>query len=159
MGGKQQAKPARLRLDRHGRKPIAEPSRALEREWYAKLKATGFDDIEVYDNNSNTYLRGHHLEARKRVVRGTETGTAERMRLAEEWLELEAWPTRTERWLWSAWSKGGWDYLELAARWPRAVSTAQTIRAHFTTRLARMWAFFKERLAKEERERLADDDG
>jgi hypothetical protein len=136
----------RGRKDRYGRKQIAPPYRDLEREWYARLAETGFEDIEVYDNVNNTYLRGHHLEARKRMVRGTQTGTAEEMRLAEEWLDIDAWKTRTERWLWAARVKAGWDYLELADRWPAAVSRAQAIRARFVTRTRHMLEHFTSRL-------------
>jgi hypothetical protein len=68
------------------------------------------------------------------------------MRLAEEWLDIDAWKTRTERWLWAARVKAGWDYLELADRWPAAVSRAQAIRARFVTRTRHMLEHFTSRL-------------
>lgn len=131
---------------RFGRKKIAQSLEALEAEWYRKLADTGFQDIEVYNDPSNTYLRGHHIEARKRQIRGTEGGVAEYMRLAEELLEIDPWKTRTERWTFAAWCKGGWDYRELACRWPAVTKTAATLRVHFKARMKKGLALFTSRL-------------
>lgn len=117
---------------RFGRRNIAPQYAALEAEWYDRLKATGFDDIEVYGDPHNTYLRGHHLEMREVQVHGAQFGTAEYMRLGEELLDLAVWRTRNERWMFAAWVKQGWDCKELATRWPGMRMSASGLNANFT---------------------------
>lgn len=135
---------------RFGRRPIDPKHAATEREWYKKLADSGFEDIEVYGADHNTYLRQHYLEVRNKVIRGVETGTAELMRMAEEWLDIERWKTRTERWTWAAWCKSGWTIDEIAARWPSMDVAASGLRSRFERRVVRMRGSFATRVEEEE---------
>jgi hypothetical protein len=131
---------------RYGRRKIASQYAALEAEWYDRLKATGFNDIEVYGDPHNTYLREHHVEMKKVQVRGTLGGNAEYMRLGEELLDLEVWRTRNERWMFAAWVKAGWDCKELATRWPGERASASTLNANFSKRMRAAVALFAARI-------------
>lgn len=108
------------RRDRFGR--AMEPSEAfakLQTEWYDKLEASGFEDIEPRPERLqiNSYLRDHWIETKKRVERGVETGKAELFRLAYRWMDIPVWRSRHERWGWAAWTSG-WDFREITARFP-----------------------------------------
>lgn len=135
---------------RYGRRRIVQEYADLEREWYARLADMGFEDIEVYDKNHNTFLRNHYMEVRKKVVRGVLSGSAELMRLAEEWLDVERWPTRNERWRWAAMAKGGWSIDELAARWPVMELAASGLRSRIKRRVERMREYFEQRVNTDE---------
>lgn len=131
---------------RFGRRQIATKYQALEREWYGRLKATGFTDIEVYGDPHNTYLRGHHVEMKKLQVRGALCGAAEYMRLGEELLDLAVWRTRNERWMFAAWCKEGWDCKELSARWPGRRLSASALNANFSKRMQAALSMFAARI-------------
>jgi hypothetical protein len=120
---------------RFGRRKISTLHAALEAEWYGRLKATGFNDIETYGDPHNTYLSGHHLEMRHIQMQGALTASAEYMRLGEELLDLEVWRTRNERWMFAAWVKEGWDCRELSTRWPGRQMSASGINTNFTKRM------------------------
>lgn len=131
---------------RFGRRKIATMYQALEAEWYGRLKAAGFEDIEVYGDPHNTYLRGHHVEMRNVQVRGALYGSAEYMRLGEELLDLAVWRTRNERWMFAAWVKEGWDCKELARRWPGQRRSASALNANFSKRMRAAVSMFAARI-------------
>ena len=102
---------------RFSRDLIAHEYRDLEREWYARLKASGFDDIEPHDNPMNTRLIGHWYTSMQYCKRGVETGAAELFRLLDEWLDTTRYRTRADRWFLMARGEG-YDWHELENRLP-----------------------------------------
>lgn len=103
-------------VTRFSRNQIAAEYRDLEREWYARLRASGFVDIEPYDNPMNTHLIGHWHQTMQAAKRGVYTGAAELFRLLHEWLDETRYPTRPDRWFLMARGEG-YDWNELADRW------------------------------------------
>jgi len=75
----------------------------LQKEWYGKLKADGFTDIERVDGTLTDHdpffpeMQAHRKEQRR--IRGQDD--AEFFRLMEQWINVYRWHTRRERWYWS----------------------------------------------------------
>lgn len=110
---------------RFAREKIAREHRELEREWYAKLKASGFDDIEPYDNAMNTRMIGHWHTTMQYVKRGVFSGNAEKFRLFFEWLDVTRYRHgRKERWLCAGYCEG-FDWAELVDRFGVDVTDAK----------------------------------
>jgi hypothetical protein len=122
---------------------------ALEKIWYKKLKDTGFQDIEPPTDRLavNSYLDGHYLEARKRLLRGTETGKSEVFRLAERWVQEEKFRSRADRIAFLLWSRG-WDLTEVFAR-VDGLGKKGGFLWHHSQRVERMIAHYKSELARE----------
>lgn len=53
--------------------------KALQREWYRKLRETGHQDIELGRDAPDTLMMQHHVSDRRTVVRGQRTGEDQRM--------------------------------------------------------------------------------
>lgn len=102
-------------VTRFARDKIAAKYADLEREWYAKLAATGFVDIEPYDNPMNTRMVSHWHTTMQQCKRGVETGSAEFHRLLYEWLDETRYRVRGDRFLLAARAEG-FDWNELADR-------------------------------------------
>lgn len=130
------------KADRYGIPYITDPKLlALKHHWYSKLEDTGFVDIEPWKNlTKNSYLKDHHIETYKRAKRGIQTGKAELFRLAYQWLDLTMWRTRTERWAFAAWVSG-WDFREVAARFP--VGKHGAFAGRVRTQIKHMLAHFR----------------
>lgn len=137
------------RRDRYGRDKMSPELAALTRVWYAKLKETGFHDIEPHPDRLavNSYLDGHHIEARKRAMRGATTGKSELFRLADRWVHDEQWRTRAERTAWVLWSRG-YDLTEVYERVARLGKKATFLWRH-AQRVKAMNEFYKAELARE----------
>lgn len=100
---------------RFSRAKIARQYADLEAEWYAKLKASGFDDIEPYNNAMNTRLISHWHTTMQKTKQGVAGGGAEMYRLLYEWLDRARYRSRGERFMLAA--KGdGFDWHEIVAR-------------------------------------------
>lgn len=114
----------------------------LQGEWYAKLKETGFRDIEPSERlGKNSFMADHWIETKKRVWRGVETGKAELFRLATQWIDKPIWRTRTERWAWAAWTTG-WDFHEITARFP-SLGSPGALAGRVRTQVGRMLKWFR----------------
>ncbi|HXJ76107.1 MAG TPA: hypothetical protein VNM37_24840 [Candidatus Dormibacteraeota bacterium] len=107
-------------MGRHGttrfsRDKIATPHAALEAEWYARLRDSGFDDIEPYNNPMNTRLVQHWHSTMQATKKGVWTGGAEMFRLLYEWLDETRYRVRGDRFLLAARCEG-FDWTELQQR-------------------------------------------
>lgn len=71
----------------------------LEAEWYAKLAASGFVDIEPppVTLKKRSYLDDHWLATASKHVRGCETGAAEIYRLVTSEMDSARFPSRSAR--------------------------------------------------------------
>lgn len=127
--------------DRYGRDKIAPKYAALEAEWYQKLADSGFVDIEPYGTPLDTYLRDHHIESTKRMVRGVETGKAEYFRLLYEWLDIGHHRSRAERWALSALCEG-FDCREITARFNIDMGTSGALAKRLANRGERAMKHF-----------------
>jgi hypothetical protein len=103
------------RKSRFGRDKIASKYQALEAKWYAKLRASGFVDIEPYGNPMNTRLIDHWYSTMRALQRGVVTGQAELYRLLYEWIDETRYRGRIDRFALAARCEG-FDYNELADR-------------------------------------------
>jgi hypothetical protein len=76
---------------------------ALQREWYAKLKASGFQDIETGDEHSGLLKTDKRFEA----GRGEEyRASAEYYQRASVLLHHRRWPDARERRIWEMHAEG-----------------------------------------------------
>lgn len=69
--------------------------RAAQREWYAKLADSGFEDIE--HSEDSPFIKDHHLRVNKRVRRGWSTGGEALFQAVTEYLLVAIPSTRRER--------------------------------------------------------------
>lgn len=67
----------------------------LQSEWYAKLKETGFSDIEF--NENSPYVKDNHLRIRRRVKRGWRTGQQALFEAATDYMSGATASRRSER--------------------------------------------------------------
>jgi hypothetical protein len=122
--------------------------RALERDWYEKLAATGFDDIETMPwNDHNTFLYHHSIVASRTFAAAERSGGTELGRLIFEYADARRWRYRWQRQLWAAIGLG-WHATELVRLgWfpHRAQRHAHQIRQD-------MIAWARERVAQESAE-------
>lgn len=85
---------------------------ALQRQWYAKLKASGFEDIETGDNNEGLLKTDKRIEP-ERVVEYE--ASAEYYQRAGQFLHARDWPDDWEREIWEL-HAGGVGQNEIARR-------------------------------------------
>ena len=90
----------------------------LQREWYERLKAEGFNDIEHLKNDGNfsQYLRGSGLRERRRSPRKTEDviqASKEFYSLASEFLHTHEFKKPIEKIIWALFAEG-LTYREIA---------------------------------------------
>lgn len=139
-----------MRGDRFGRRMDSPEFATLQSEWYDKLEAVGFQDIEPRPERLlvNSYLKGHYIEARKRAVRGVMTGKAELFRLAERWIDIHRWGRRIDRWAWACWMSG-WDCHEIVVRRPE-LGLQRALGGRIRTVTRYMLAFFRAENAAEQ---------
>lgn len=69
--------------------------KSLQAEWYAKLEATGFEDIEHSENSP--FIKDNHLRIRRRVRRGWRTGQQAMFEAAADYLSGAIASRRSER--------------------------------------------------------------
>lgn len=67
----------------------------LEAEWYGKLEASGFRDVEPA--GKPLFMREHHLETAKKVRDGWRTGAWVFYEVWQRWVLSRAWPSRSAR--------------------------------------------------------------
>lgn len=90
--------------------------RKLQREWYAKLKADGFDDIERHNlHDDNPLMRRHKHEVQITVERGARMGREEYFRRAGHWSWDRTFPDRRAAHVWRLHAVGV-PYREIAKR-------------------------------------------
>lgn len=83
----------------------------LQKQWYDRLRAEGFVDIEYRNAATGSgdwgFLENHWIGTARRVVRAMESGTDEFYRLVGWWMhEAPRWQTRRHRLAWAAYSAG-----------------------------------------------------
>lgn len=85
----------KLNYRKSGRSHPNEPLAALEREWYQKLAAAGFKDIEPkpWTLKSNSYLTAHWLTSADSHASGIRTAGAERARLVYKAMHVATFPS------------------------------------------------------------------
>jgi len=122
---------------------------ALQAEWYGRLKESGFDDIEVHENEDNHFLS---RSANERWATGLIDGTAELFRLAEMWLHVGQWPTRRDRIFFAQWADG------LSLRSIHANGTTipegalRTLNLHHSRHVESMIEYYRARVGDESEE-------
>ena len=67
----------------------------LQDVWYAKLKATGYQDIEF--NENSPFVKDNHLRIRRRVKRGWRSGQQALFEAAADYLSGATASRRSER--------------------------------------------------------------
>lgn len=109
---------------RFARDKIAAKYEALEREWYRRLEATGFVDIEPYGNAMNTRMVAHWHSTMQTAKRGVTSGGAEMYRLLYEWIDLTHFASRLDRWILAARCEG-FDWQEIRERFTGVLSARE----------------------------------
>lgn len=103
----------------------------IREKWYAKLRASGFDDIEWSSKAlgvSGPYLKGPNRVA---YYRGLRYGIDEYYRLAGWYMhDNDEWPTEQERQMW-AWHAEGVRNVEISSRIGQSrASVSRTLKRH-----------------------------
>jgi hypothetical protein len=94
----------------------------LQSEWYDKLKASGFKDIEF--NENSPYVRDNHLRIRRRVKRGWRTGQQALFEAATDYLRGATASRRSER-IHIALFVAGMPAAKIAARYGATLRAVQ----------------------------------
>ena len=84
--------------------PDSPAFKALQAEWYAKLAASGFQDIEIGDARDG--LQRPNGVSREVVSRGVESLGAAYYRRAGQWTWDAVWPSRLDRRCWELHAEG-----------------------------------------------------
>lgn len=85
---------------------------ALKREWYVKLAADGFVDIEAdqvdssLEDNNRPFRMLDYIWQQSRHQTAAHQGTEEYYSLALEWLDRCRWLSRRQRWHFMEWAHG-----------------------------------------------------
>lgn len=105
--------------------------RQLQREYYDRLRATGFVDIERWGGNGDTdFLAGHFYEARRVVKRGRRTGGEAFAEVFQAWVLSRTWPTRLQR-LAAACMAQGVAITEIPVLCPRPIPALKRLTAEW----------------------------
>lgn len=79
----------------------------LNREWQAKLRASGFEDQEDdFPVSHKRDLKATVFMDREAVRRGELSGLAEHYRRAGRWLHERVWPRRVRKLIWRLYAEG-----------------------------------------------------
>lgn len=95
--------------------PHSPAFRALQAQWYSRLRETGFVDIERPGEYADDKILDHWLDSAEAARRGARTGAAEWHRLAYEWTDLAVWESRSGRLVWVLLCDG-WSQQEIIQR-------------------------------------------
>lgn len=88
---------------------------ALRDVWYAKLKSTGFDDVESGFDLPDTLMKRGWINTARQAQSGEERGGAEWYRLCAGELSLARFETRGARFVWVQYCEG-WNIPEIVQR-------------------------------------------
>lgn len=86
--------------------------KALQAEWYQKLKDDGFVDIEapgvdpLTEDDDRPFRIFDFMRESDRHHVASDRGTAEFYTIAEQWLDRGRWRSRRERWFFNEWAHG-----------------------------------------------------
>jgi hypothetical protein len=78
----------------------------LQAEWYGKLKADGFVDIELEDPADDSIYQDLLKLREVRRYRTLGEASAELYTMAQRWLHRARWRSRRERFYWNEWAYG-----------------------------------------------------
>lgn len=113
-----------------------EAFRALQEEWYAKLKSTGFKDIEAWPSKDDgdleaNYLVDHGGRSREVVKHGETTQGAELFVVLGRYFHEARFPRLRER-VYALLYVNGWKGSEIARLFPKtSAKTVNTYLAEF----------------------------
>jgi hypothetical protein len=130
--------------------------RKLQKEWYKKLKASGFNDVEAHESERDHFMTEHHLMMSGRQQRGVVTGEAEFYRLAAQWLHIDRWPTRRDRIHFAAWAEGATFQSTVTDHLVPSKRGYDSQRIHHNRRLATMLGHFGEEVELNEADALQE---
>lgn len=108
---------------------------ALRDEWYAKLKAEGFVDVE---HGTDLFIRDHHIETRVRMTACQLSGGDVWAKVWQAWLTTRTWPTRVAR-LAAACMSAGVLPSEIPALFPQRISGWPRVATEWRTECRAWW--------------------